>query len=376
MSTLPFLPPLAPLQRVMLGDSLAAPAAGYHAEQVEIRFSQVVDGAGVVSAWNETVEQTEALRIAFIIDGDYSNSWESVTPAELHPCGEPMPDSWDAWLEADRHRPLLFPHAVPWRAVFRPEEMRFVWTFHHALLDGRSIARVTQEFLKRVHGGVGEPLVVSKWQSPTAEMKSLGDAMFRRVFASMEAVTSAPPVEIPSDPPAIRFLGNGFLETLESLAAAKRVTPATLLIEAWGKTLLQRSGAESILVEQLRSGAPQPGTAGFTMNLLPLRLGKGNVREQLIALRQIESLGMEDFSPGVFPDISGPWSSVIMIERATFAGQVDAPDIVESITLHERKGRSLAATAHLHPDLRLQVEGPCRHELLDGWIEALFQAGC
>lgn len=359
----------------MLRDSLVAPTAGYHAEQVEIRFSRKVDHKRVTSAWKETVGQTEALRIAFSIDEGNPCGWEFVTPGELHQCREPLPVSWDAWLEADRHRPLLIPHAVPWRAVFWQEEMRFVWTFHHALLDGRSIARILQAFLKRVDGAVVEPLALSEWHPPTPEMKTLGDAMFRRVFTGVEATASPPPVEIPNDPPAIRSLGNGFLIELESQAAAHDVTPATLLIEAWGKALLQRSGAESIVVEQLRSGPPQPGTAGFTMNLLPLRIGQENVREQLLSLRKIETLAMEDFSRGVFPDISGQWNSVIMIERATFAHLLDAPDIVESITLHERKGTSLAATAHLLPDLRLEVEGPCRHELLDAWVGNLHHGG-
>lgn len=372
MSTPTFSPHLAPLQRVMLRDSLAAPAAGHHVEQVEIRFSRELDEARVVSAWWETVARTEALRLAFIIADENPVGWEPMEPLQLLRSDEAVPVSWEEWLETDRRRPLLSPHAVPWRAVLWPEETRFVWTFHHALLDGRSIARILREFLKRVAGGTGELLPISRWLPPTEEMKSLGDAMFRRVFADPETPGSAPPEESPDDSPAVRHLGSTFLKTLESRAAEKSVTPATLLIEAWGKVLLRRCGAESVVVEQLRSGAPQPGTAGFTMNLLPLHLGRGNLRQQLLDLRHIEPLAMEDFPPGVFPDVSGPWNSVIMIERGTIAHQVDAPDMVESITLHEHKGGSLAATAHLLPDLRLEVEGPGRHELLEEWIGVLL----
>jgi hypothetical protein len=374
MSTLPFPYPLAPLQRVMLRDSLREPAAGYHAEQVEIRFPPSVDGGRVVSAWRETVAQTDALRLAFTWHGENPCGWEFVNPCELRHCSGSPPARWDEWLEADRHRPLLFPQVVPWRAVFWPEEMRFVWTFHHALLDGRSIARIFQGFLKRVNGTMAEPLAVSKWHPPGVEMKSRGDAMLRRVFAGMEAIKTAPPSAI-ADDLAVRSLGHEFLKQLESQAAIAGVTPATLLIEAWGRALIQRCGAESVVVEQLRSGPPQPGTAGFLMNLLPLRIGQWNLREQLLELRQIESLATDDFSPGVFPDVSGPWSSVIMIERATFAHQVGAAESVESIILHERKGKSLAATAHLLPDLRLEVEGPGRHELLDAWIGVLCHGG-
>jgi hypothetical protein len=44
---------------------------------------------------------------------------------------------------------------------------------------------------------------------------------------------------------------------------------------------------------------------------------------------------------------------------------------VESIQLHENRGESLMATAHILPDLRLEVEGPGRHGLLGAWIRVL-----
>ncbi|GAA5129031.1 hypothetical protein JIN84_02770 [Luteolibacter yonseiensis] len=371
MSTLPIPHSLAPLQRVMLRDSLLAPHAGCHVEQVEIRFSRSLAGGRIISAWKETVGETEALRLAFLVEDEAAGGWEFVTPGDIHQSHGPAPACWDDWLENDRHRPLLFPHAVPWRAAFWPEEMRFVWTFHHALLDGRSIARILHGFLKRVAGEAAGPLALAKWPPPTAEMRSLGDTMFRRVFADMEAPSSAPEEDFPNDTPAVRRLGDDILRKLESRAAAGGVTPATLLIESWGKALARRSGAASVVVEQVRSGPPQPGTAGFTMNLLPLRLGQGDVGDQLADLRRIESLGAEDLPPGVFPDVNGPWSSVIMVERGTLAHQVGAREFVESIILHEHKGESLSATAHLLPDLRLEVEGPGRHELLERWIRTL-----
>ena len=33
------------------------------------------------------------------------------------------------------------------------------------------------------------------------------------------------------------------------------------------------------------------------------------------------------------------------------------------------------ATAHLLPDLRLEVEGPGRHGLIDGWVRVLENTG-
>ena len=59
-----------------------------------------------------------------------------------------------------------------------------------------------------------------------------------------------------------------------------------------------------------------------------------------------------------------------MIEHAT-AECLLGSEIVRSVVLHEAKGETLMATAHIRPDLRLEVEGPGRHALLNGWVRVL-----
>jgi hypothetical protein len=188
-------------------------------------------------------------------------------------------------------------------------------------------------------------------------------------------------MDFPADAagPAVRLMGDEFARNLESLAAVIGVTAATLLIWAWGQALLEISGADAVIVEQLRAGAPQPGTAGFTMNTLPVtvRRAGGDVarslrefRARLLALRDIESVAPGDFAPGVFPDLDGPSSSMIMVERGTLR-HMAGRECVESLVLHEAKGETLMATAHVLPDLRLEVEGTGRHALLDGWVRVL-----
>lgn len=368
---------LAPLQRVMLRDSIAAGDAGHHVEQVEIRFSSQVDPGRVISAWKETVARTEALRISFLIENGNPAGWEPASPDPGPADGGPLPTAWEMWSEEDRCSPLLFQHQVPWRTVFWQQEGRFVWTFHHALLDGRSITRILRAFLDRVDGNPAESLALSRWQPPDQEMKRLGDELFRRTFAAPEAKASAPPAETPGGFPAVRCLGCDSMTKLESQAARMDVTPATILIWAWGQALAKASGQEAVVMEQVRAGTPQEGTAGFTMGLLPVSVRRGEVeslrelRSQLLDFRQIESMGPEDFSPGVFPHVDGRWNSVIMIERGTPGYLIGKRPSVESLTLHEARGETLMATACLQPDLRLEVEGPGRHVLLEGWIEVL-----
>lgn len=331
----------------MLRDSLAEPRAGHHIEQVEIRFVPGVSAARVISAWEKTVAWTEALRMAFMLN-DFS--LEIASPGAVKICAE----DWENWMESDRRHPLLEAERVPWRAVYWPADRRFVWTFHHALLDGRSITRVLQNFLERVSGRAGEVLALSRWSVPSREEVEMAREIFGEVPPLTELEKSTD-----TDGPAVHCLG-----------ADSCKSDATLLIWAWGRALAAAAGVEMVWVEQVRAGAPQPGTAGFTMHTLPLRLGGGEsadeLRARLLAMRAIERVSAEDFPPGEFPE----GGSVIMIERATLQQQT-ACAAVESLTLHEAKGETRMATAHLLPDLRLEVEGPGRHEMLERWLRAL-----
>jgi hypothetical protein len=375
------LPGLAPLQRVMLWDSLASPGAGHHVEQVEIVPAPGLTGARVVAAWQETVARTEALRTAFLTANGMPVGLESVDPGNPVDQAQAVPPSWDSWLESDRLRPLLAPHEVPWRAVYWHEARRFTWTFHHALLDGRSIARILRGFLERLGGRHADDLVRSEWREPSPEMIARACRMFRE----MAVIPEPAAMEFPPEPTgqAFRGLGKDFATRLESLAAAMEVTAATILTWAWGQALAEATGTDAVLVEQLRAGAPQPGTAGFTMNTLPLVIhraapgeaekGLRDLRARLLVLREIESISPDDFPPGVFPNMDGPGSSVIMIERGTLLHTAGATDLVESLVLREGKGETLMATAYLQPELRLEVEGPGRHHLLEAWIGVLEQ---
>ncbi len=364
-------PLLAPLQRVMLEDSLAETGAGHHVEQVEICFARGGVRERVTSAWAETVACTAVLRIAFIMDDGHAVGREFVTPQNFLNSRERLPDSWEIWRDADRCRPLLTPHEVPWRAVYWPEDGRFIWTFHHALLDGRSIMRVLRSFMERLAGGNPEPLAIAEWTAPTPESLALTGQIFcDEAVHSIEMNFPDKAVGL-----AVRCMGNDFAGRLKSML----VTVPTILIWAWGQALMEISGADAVMVEQIRAGVPKQGTAGFTMNTLPVmvrRVGDNVTRDliefraRLLALRAIETVSQEDFAAGIFPDTSGLSSSVIMVEHGTLRTMVGG-EWVESLVLHEAKGETLMATAHVLPDMRLEVEGPGRHDLLQRWVRIL-----
>ena len=369
---------LAPLQNIMLKDSLEQPEAGVHVEQVEIVFADKFSGESIEAAWNATVCRTEVLRIAFVIDDGEPVGWETAEEAGFLKWDERSPVSWEVWLEEDRVRQLLFPATVPWRARYWPGERRMIWTFHHALLDGRSIARILRGFLESIRTGVSpERLAITRWSGPDRATTGEATKFFREEFAHLEACASIPRCE----PKASRCLGSEIAAGLESLATAMQVSTATLLTWTWGQAVARVSGTDFAVVEQVRCGPPQIGTAGFSMNTLPMVIHRANdgpietqlrdFRSRLLALRGFESISPHDLPPEVMQIANAPWSSVIMTDRGTLAHMAAAGNHVESIKLYERPGESLTAMAYLLPDLRLEVEGGANQELIYRWTELI-----
>jgi hypothetical protein len=179
-------PGISPLQAAMLRDTLAC--AGRNIEQVEIVFSADVI-TRVPSAWSETVAATAALRTRFLFqDGEpVGMSESSAEPRILLP--ELAPSSFEEWLARDREQALDLEGGLPWRVTFWPSARRFVWTFHHALLDGRSITKILRSFLARLTGNeVPAVLEFAVSQVPSSdEIEAADDRSGRIVFRTRRA---------------------------------------------------------------------------------------------------------------------------------------------------------------------------------------------
>ncbi|MEX1114600.1 MAG: hypothetical protein WEB53_05090 [Akkermansiaceae bacterium] len=374
---------LAPLQIIMLKDSLAEGGEGLHVEQVEIVFRHKTAAAKLAAAWNATIAQTEVLQMAFGIENEEPTHWiKAKRPATLQSDQAP-PESWPEWLAADRLQPLLTPETTPWRSVYWPQDRRFVWTFHHSLLDGRSISRILEGFIRCLHTGIApDRLRLATWQPPTAQTTAIADAMLRREF---RVIQMPPPGPFSTEQPskAVCLLGHAFSVRLESCAATLQVTVPTLLTWSWGQAVVQASGTDAVAIEQVRCGPPQAGTAGFSMNTLPLVIHRASghpladqlqaFRARLLALRDIEALAPYDLPPDVIEATRSPWASVIMIERGTLAHTADPGNLTKSIQLHECQGESLMAAAYQLPDLRLEVEGRAAGKMLEHWAARLAE---
>ncbi|MFT4175499.1 MAG: amino acid adenylation domain-containing protein [Luteolibacter sp.] len=346
------LSPLAPVQAAMW----RARAPGEDVEQVELRFRDNLSPAKVAEAWEATVEATEVLRCRVTEQGVVaSDERGEMTVAEE------FPEEWQEWLERDRLRG--FGEGVPWRTVYFPESRRWVWTFSHALLDGRSITAILRAFLRRLAGKEADELKLSKWRVAEPETRQRAAEHFREILRGVEAAEP----DFGRDGRARAAVKVGMAEELEKVAAAAGVTAATIISWAWGQVLARAAGVDAVAVGQVRAGLRTEGEAGFTMNTLPLVLRRAltgdaatewrKCREEMLALREYENLAPEDLPVEFFPE-NGPWSGVLMVERGDLSRQLgeNAEMLLEAAELHEQPSGDLTASAWLKPDLRLEVE--------------------
>ena len=384
---------ISPLQAAMWRDS-SLHGDGRNVEQLEIRFREGLDEGRVMDAWRATVRATAALRSGFISRDGETCAVFPVGRANGELISPAAPDDWESWLAADRRTPFVEGDA-PWRVVCFPGLRTFVWTFHHALLDGRSISRVVKSFLARLEGvGDAVDLPLLQFTPPEGGIISRAAEFHRRAYDGVED----PRLEYPGDanggPVRVsRRLGDGIRACLEAVARRFEVTVPTLVTWAWGQAFARLAGVAKTAIGQIRAGSPQTGMAGFSMNAVPLaieRFAGGDIGETLkrfradwLALRAIETVAPESLPAGTLDSAMGPWpGGVVMVEHGTLEHHVAGSEVVESIRLHEYAGQSLLASAWIRPELDLEVETDglrfgqkAASAMIDQWAAVLMALG-
>ena len=182
-------------------------------------------------------------------------------------------------------RPLPLDGVPPWRVTWWPDARKLVWTFHHALLDGRSITRILTAFQSRLLGNEDPgDLGLAFSQAPDPAQIDRALEFHRQAFARVEASLPEFARDTGGTPGQLcRSLGADVAARLEAAAARMESTAPTLVTWAWGQAVACAAGADAVVIGQVRSGPPQPGQAGFFMNTVPLvihRAPSGPVLEQ------------------------------------------------------------------------------------------------
>ena len=334
--------PLSPMQQGMLFHSLYAPESGVYVEQTSCLLQGDLDGAAFIRAWEALLQRYDILRTGFISKG-LKEPVQVVHRRVALPVKEL---DWREYTAGQQEIMLENLLAAERRAGFdlaQPPLMRlalartgenacrFVWTYHHILLDGWSLPILFQELF-----------VLYEWlrrgeEPPLPRPRPFRDyiAWLRRQDKGKAAAFwqktlkgfAAPTPLVVNRPAAAQPAEGEYREldaalppettaALKNLARREQLTLNTFVQGAWALLLHRYSGHDDVLFGATVSGRPPelPGSeqmVGLFINTLPVRVQinrEQSVLEWLktLQMQQIE-LRQYEYSPLV--DVQG-WSDV------------------------------------------------------------------
>ncbi|MBI4662221.1 MAG: amino acid adenylation domain-containing protein [Verrucomicrobia bacterium] len=321
---------LSPLQQGMVFHSLYHPQSGVDIEQLLIELPEALNARAFQTAWQKVVERYPILRSSFHwsgldqprqeVHGSVRIHWEFKDWSGLS--AREQENRLDAYLQADRRRGLNLALAPLMRlALMRIRETKYwlVWTFHHLLLDGRSLVVLLNElfaFYEAHRDGYELDL-----QEPPRyrdyiewlQSQDLGPAeqFWRQELAGFDAPaafsadTPAGAAADSSPEPAEQefSLSDSLTAALRTFAVQHGLTLNTLVQGAWSILLSRSSRSDDVAFGAIRAcrRAPVPAVermVGLLINTVPVRVRVKpsakllewlrGLRQHWVALREFE----------------------------------------------------------------------------------------
>ncbi|WP_255663135.1 non-ribosomal peptide synthetase [Myxococcus sp. RHSTA-1-4] len=312
---------LSPVQQGLLFQVLLEPGTEAYFEQLSWTLAGPLDVDALRRAWAVVVERHGALRTSFRWQGLEAplqvvhaqvalpwleQDWRSVPADEQRRMLEDF-------LRDDRARGFDLTHAPLLRlALIRLEEgsWRCVWSFHHLLLDGWSIARVLGEVLDAygvlASGGTWRPSAAMDFRAYVEWLKhrrpEQDESFWRDQLAGIDSPT---PLPAEGGTPATRETGEcevsldeADTSALQDFARRHGLTPSTLVHGAWALLLSRYGGGADVVFGTALSGRPAelPGideAVGLFIHSLPVR-ARVRLSEKLVPwLRELHAVLME-----------------------------------------------------------------------------------
>jgi natural product biosynthesis luciferase-like monooxygenase protein/amino acid adenylation domain-containing protein len=336
--------PLSPMQQGMLFHCLSLPRdSSVDVEQIYCTLHEDLNVVAFQSAWKHAVDRHAILRTSF--------HWQdAVAPRQqIHERAE-FEFSQDDWsllskdqrdkqfserLEAERSRGFDLAAAPLMRlAVFRHDggEWRFLWTFHHLLLDGRSVVMLLNEVFALYEalsrGASIELPAMPSYGDFVAWLQQQDPAQAESFWRSMLKGFAAPtPLVVGRNAgggeESIQIRGEQQIHlpeaataALKSFAKENKLTLNTMVQGAWALLLSRYSGEEDVLFGAVRACRHSTikdaeSVVGLCINTVPLRIrvpAEGQLLPWLAELRN-QWLALRPFEHTPLTDIQG-WSDV------------------------------------------------------------------
>ncbi len=321
---------LSPMQEGMVFHGLLGEGTGVDLEQIVCSIRGAFDEPGFVAAFQAVAARHAILRTRFNYEGVDRPVQEVIEAVEipverldLSRSGPTDRSSrFDEALRLDRARGIDLRRAPGMRLLVvdcGPDEHRVVWTFHHALLDGRSFVLVLRDVFAYYDGAATGHVSPRPAPRPYREyiefLRDLDLASAESYWRSrLSGFTAPTPIVIDgaaadeqrtTDIQGVseRRLSREQTTALRELAASRDVTLNTLLQSAWAVLLHRYSGETEVVFGATRAGrrsafADGDEMVGLFINTLPLRVKLDpearldellkDVRAQQVELREHE----------------------------------------------------------------------------------------
>jgi amino acid adenylation domain-containing protein len=302
-------------------------------------------------------------------------------------------------LEADRRAGFRDDGRPASRCQYWAAEGVLLWTVHHALLDGRSIAEVLTHLLSLLAGI--QPPAPPEWFGCLAT----DDGESARARSAMESIAMVsredeePLAWEPGQagiPWRVRVpLPAGLRQRLDARAAECGSTSHGLVQWAWAWAVARLGGYDQVALGVVRSAhwtVPQGRrAAGYLMTTVPIparmekNLTLGDAlrlyREAVLVARDFTRSDPREMAKGLGRPAGNLWDAVVMTENASLEELVlpHLPDgLVSSIEIHERTGEPLTASAWLGIRPEIDIEAlperfsePAAKHLAATWLKAI-----
>jgi amino acid adenylation domain-containing protein/non-ribosomal peptide synthase protein (TIGR01720 family) len=331
------------LQHGMLFHSLFTGDKDVYFARFRWRLDGPIDIDAFAAAWQETISRHDSLRSSFHWEGFkepvqvvhrnlqvelHQEDWSMSKPAE-------QTKLLQEFLARDELERFDFTSAPLMRiALIRLgiDDYHFIWSFHHAIVDGWSVPLVLKEVfaiytdrLIEMTPNLPEPKPFRDYIEWLGKQDTgAAEAYWRSALAGFSAPTPLPGAHTqqplpgtPTDFAELTALVDA--ETVRSLREAgqqSRITLNTIAQGAWALLLSRYSGEDDVVFGATTSGRPaaMPGVEsmiGLFLNTLPVRVGVDPELGLVDWLQQLqaEQLDMRQYEHSSLVEIQG-WSDV------------------------------------------------------------------
>ncbi|MFT7839283.1 amino acid adenylation domain-containing protein [Saccharothrix sp. BKS2] len=380
------LAPALPLQSGMIAAGLRDPSAGTDVIQCVQHWPNGLDTDAYLSAWRAAVERHPVLRTRFAwrADGELEQ-WAG--PAEDVPVRvDGSGTDLDAFLAADRRAGVDPVSGPPLRVVALPGNV-VVATFHHAILDGRSLAMLLGEVdddyaARRAGRVVGFPerpdfADYARWyDARPASARTAEQRFWATELAGLPEPGPLPLEHAGPGTPVMATAGADLTDAetraVRALADGAGVTVNTVVLAAWGLLLAVHARRDEAVFGVTR--AARHGTAegardmlGLLLATVPLRLPVDrdasvadwlrSVRERSVAARDHQLCPLPDIQRAAGHD-AALMSSLVLFEHQeinTVLAARPASPAGRHVRILRTPGYAMTLYAFAEPRLSLQL---------------------